>query len=666
MPSSTLANNHVAYFSEKRSTGTLGDHEEQKMFRKLNGSSYSASWHAHAASSTATNEEKILDETNRTVLKLDSQVSRVKARDPLPYSTTTVVPNNSFGGLYSSDPVHVPSDNRLSSKIGAIKREVGVVGVRWQPAGNTSKSTSISSRPSTASKKVFQSNQTDAHESVLASLSTSRSFSSNHNRSKSYPTVNHEKATQTNKEWRPKSSQKSSLKNLGVTGTDTNTISSPAENSLMSSIKVEHLQENFLKLNILENQHVIIPEHLQVPEAERAMLTFGSFGSGLDYPRNCAYRHQEPDGAEQSNTKSCLSVSAPPSSSADLSGGSEVDLPDALVRNPRSDSPPLAVPSGHPFPEKEESSGTQDLETYSDYALAQDVNLSKPLGRLQQQQQDPLPHDVPVFKTGMNNIWQSQGLPSSKEVASSLGGNATTRMIHQQPMGQFYPPLHLSQYPNFMPCRQFASPVFLPTMPVPGYSPNPAYSHSLNGGSYLVMPGFGSHLAPDSLKYDASQYKPIPSSSPTGLCTYANSLGYPINTQGTGVTAFEDSTAMKYKDGYVPNRQVDTSEIWVQAPQEIPGFQTSSYYNMSGQTTNAAYLPMQNAHPSFNVAATHPTQIQFSGLYHPSHHPLANPHQSVHGMPGNIGVGVASASPGAQVGPYQQSQMNHLSWSQDY
>ncbi|KAK9102484.1 hypothetical protein Sjap_019738 [Stephania japonica] len=34
----------------------------------------------------------------------------------------------------------------------------------------------------------------DAHESVLASLSTSRSFSSNHNRSNSYPTVNHQKA----------------------------------------------------------------------------------------------------------------------------------------------------------------------------------------------------------------------------------------------------------------------------------------------------------------------------------------------------------------------------------------------------------------------------------------------------------------------------------------
>ncbi|KAK9102482.1 hypothetical protein Sjap_019736 [Stephania japonica] len=651
MPSSTLTDKQVAYFSEKRSTGALIDHGEPKMFGNLNRSSYSASRHAHATSSTVTNEKKLFYETNRTVLKLDSQASRVNACDPLPYSTTTSVPSNSFGGLYSSDPVHVPSDNRPSSKIGAIKREVGADGVQRQPAGNSSKSTSISSRPSTASKKVFQSNQTDAHESVLASLSTSRSFSSNHNRSNSYPTVNHQKATQTNKEWRPKSSQNSSLKNHGITGMDTNTISSTPGNSLNSSIKAERLPENFLKFNILENQHVIIPGHLQVPEAERAMLTFGSFGSGIDSPRNCAYG--EPDGAEQSNTKSSLSVSAPPASSSDPSCGCEVDLPDDLVRNLESDSPSLAVPSGHPFPEKEESSETQDLETYSDYALVQDINLSKPLGGLQQQQQDPLLHDVPFFKTRLNNTWRSQDLLSSKEVVSSHGGNATTRMVHQQSMGQFYPPVHLSQFPNLMPCRQVLSPVFLPTMAVPGYSHYPAYSHPLNGGNFLVMPEC------------TSQYKPIPSSSPTGFGTYANSLGYALNTQGTGVTAFEDSTAMKYKEGYFPNRQVDASEFWVQTPQEIPGFQSSSYYK-SEQAPNAAYLPVQNGHSSFNVATTHPAQIQFSGLYHPSQPPLTNPHQLAHGMPGNIGVGMASASHGAQVGAYQQSQMNHLSWPSNY
>ncbi|KAK9102479.1 hypothetical protein Sjap_019733 [Stephania japonica] len=41
-------------------------------------------------------------------------------------------------------------------------------------------------------------------------------------------------------------------------------------------------------------------------------------------------------------------------------------------------------------------------------------------------------------------------------------------------------------------------------------------------------------------------------------------------------------------------QQVDTSEIWLQTPQEIPGFQTSSYYDTSEKAPDAAYLPVQN------------------------------------------------------------------------
>ncbi|KAK9102477.1 hypothetical protein Sjap_019731 [Stephania japonica] len=50
--------------------------------------------------------------------------------------------------------------------------------------------------------------------------------------------------------------------------------------------------------------------------------------------------------------------------------------------------------------------------------------------------------------------------------------------------------------------------------------------------------------------------------------------------------------------------------------------------------------------PTMLLHGTHSTQFQFTGSYHPSQPPVANPHQLVHGMPGNIGVGVASACPG--------------------
>lgn len=67
-----------------------------------------------------------LSEENRPSAQNASQMQTVKRNDSQPYSTA--LPNNSVVGVHSSfsDPVHVPSP---ASKVGAIKREVGVVGV---------------------------------------------------------------------------------------------------------------------------------------------------------------------------------------------------------------------------------------------------------------------------------------------------------------------------------------------------------------------------------------------------------------------------------------------------------------------------------------------------------------------------------------------------------
>nr|DAD49078.1 TPA_asm: hypothetical protein HUJ06_019015 [Nelumbo nucifera] len=58
--------------------------------------------------------------------------------------------------------------------------------------------------------------------------------------------------------------------------------------------------------------------------------------------------------------------------------------------------------------------------------------------------------------------------------------------------------------------------------------------------------------------------------------------------------------------------------------------------------------------------------MQFPGMYHPPPQPaaIANPHHIVHGMGGNVGV--AAASPGAQVGAYQQPQLGHLNWTTNF
>lgn len=80
--------------------------------------------------------------------------------------------------------------------------------------------------------------------------------------------------------WKPKSSQKSSLTSPDSIGTCATPISS-ANNSTSSTEETDHFSES-LSQNISEDQHVIIPQHLRVSEANHLQLTFGSFKAGFE------------------------------------------------------------------------------------------------------------------------------------------------------------------------------------------------------------------------------------------------------------------------------------------------------------------------------------------------------------------------------------------------
>jgi hypothetical protein len=70
------------------------------------------------------------------VSNTSSQVQPIKPNNSH-QNSSTVASTSSVVGVYSSstDPVHVPSpDSRSSGAVGAIRREVGVVGVRRQSA----------------------------------------------------------------------------------------------------------------------------------------------------------------------------------------------------------------------------------------------------------------------------------------------------------------------------------------------------------------------------------------------------------------------------------------------------------------------------------------------------------------------------------------------------
>ncbi|CBI35892.3 unnamed protein product, partial [Vitis vinifera] len=604
---------------------------------------------------------------------IPQDANSMKPNDSQPYSAS-LASNSSVVGVYSSssDPVHVPSpDSRSSAIVGAIKREVGVVGVRRQSTENSSD----------------QPRQTTVPDHVIPSMPVNRSFLGNQYGSRPHQQpVGHQKAPQPNKEWKPKSSQKSSHIIPGVIGTPAKSVSPRADNSKDLESETAKLQDKLSQASISENQNVIIAQHIRVPETDRCRLTFGSFGADFASGFQAVGNADEPS-AEPSAS---LSVSPPESSSDD--GSKQVDLDDQYI-NSGTASPESGEASEHQLPDKKESSSPQNLENYADIGLVRESSPSYTPESQQQQERHVLPsfphaydpqagYDIPYFRPTMDETVRGQGLPSPQEALASHTANSipasSIAMVQQQqqqpPVPQMYQQVHVPHFANLMPYRQFLSPVYVPPMAMPGYSSNPAYSHPSNANSYLLMPGGSSHLGANGLKYGIQQLKPVPAGSPTGFGNFTNPTGYAINAPGVvgSATGLEDSSRLKYKDGniYVPNPQAETSEIWIQNPRELPGLQSAPYYNMPAQTPHAAYMPSHTGHASFNAAAAaaQSSHMQFPGLYHPPPQPaaMASPHHLGPPMGGNVGVGVAAAAPGPQVGAYQQPQLGHLNWTTNF
>ncbi|KAL6000696.1 hypothetical protein ACLOJK_006422 [Asimina triloba] len=280
----------------------------QFTFRRSNVAYDSAPGHARHADSHGIRRQASLEETVATSTDSNLQGQGQKQQNP-PSRPTTSASNRSVVGVYSwaTDPVHVPSpDSRTSGAVGAIKREVGVVGVRRQSSEQSSARSSVTSssfsmphlgKDISPSTESF--GQSSAPQSVMADVSVNRSFLGHQYHNKLHQqTATHQKVilklrfclkkemeiSQPNMEWKPKSSQKSGPSSPGAIGNVAAPIPLSAEQCTTTTSPAEETQmvEKLSQVKISENQHVIIPPHLRVPESDRSQLTFGSFGAGFD------------------------------------------------------------------------------------------------------------------------------------------------------------------------------------------------------------------------------------------------------------------------------------------------------------------------------------------------------------------------------------------------
>jgi hypothetical protein len=102
---------------------------------------------------------------------------------------------------------------------------------------------------------------------------------------------------QPTKEWKPKSTKK-----LSTTCADNgvaDAVSPSASNTEnANALEVNSLSDKILQANLHEVEHVIIPEHLRVPEYDLTKLRFGSFMSGSDgdqVPASTSADSQQPE-----------------------------------------------------------------------------------------------------------------------------------------------------------------------------------------------------------------------------------------------------------------------------------------------------------------------------------------------------------------------------------
>ncbi|KAJ3704187.1 hypothetical protein LUZ61_007892 [Rhynchospora tenuis] len=555
----------------------------------------------------------------------------------------------------SADPIHI--------NVGLRRREVGVVGLRKPSAAYDSRnlvsvSNGSKSFASENQRHPWPNSRGNRPAQPLASENGSRSVHlSQHNGKVLQQSVSHQKAQQPNMEWRPKSSQ------------------SRANNSLtnQNQTEVATLSESVSKSNVSEDQHVIIPEHLRVPDSEKTSLVFGSFDTVAT-------------SKETNNQPSLSDLLEPPcetiKSAIEPTELNEIQLREDSNLQAFSDEGPQNITD----------SATESVSQYES-ALPHDLQ-ENPSDIRNFKDYDPHSrYDVEFLSSvGADSVGQD-AIVMSTETMSSRPVNTTQILSHpvavqqqyndvnnqQQQVPQMYQQVQLSAFPNYVPYRHVFPPVYVPPqMAVQNYPNNPAYPHPTHGNSYLLIPNSGpTQVTAGGLKYGANQYKPVFTGN--GYGNYANpSNGYPVTPGVIGpVGTFDDSNRVKFKDNnlYVPSQQVEASDIWVQNPRELPNMPPAPFYNVPAQTPSphaAAFLPNHNGSASFN-AAPQPPHVQYPPLHHtgqPASMTLMppGPHNMVHqqvppsGLGPNIGVGVVGPA-----GAFQQNhQLGPIGWTANF
>ncbi|XP_010245041.1 PREDICTED: GBF-interacting protein 1-like isoform X2 [Nelumbo nucifera] len=345
----------------------------------------------------------------------------------------------------------------------------------------------------------------------------------------------------------------------------------PALGASASEAENSKLEKKIGELHLSDGQHVIIPQHLQVPEAERCGLSFGSFDAGFSlttsYPngpesdkssippsessQGIEETAEEPSSSNQNASSTVheeeyLDNSQSPTHRRENLSSGEADVSSTTVPEYDQSKPETTLPSGGP-----QYSVVHTAPAYS-FGFMPSVlgNQLAPFESSEPQVQQPFdpstsyytqfyrpgtdgdgrfsPFLAPGAATKYNGniaVLSPQTGQSPQESGNSLvlsttgptplvtqtaGVMQSSIAVTQQPVPVFRQPagIHIPHFPpNYLPYSQYFSPFYVPP-PIHHFLSNTAFPQQPPAGNVYSTPAAAAAAAATGVKYSLSQYKP--------------------------------------------------------------------------------------------------------------------------------------------------------------
>lgn len=366
------------------------------------------------------------------------------------------------------------------------------------------------------------------------------------------------------------------------------------------------------KLKFSDGQHVIIPQHIQVPDAVKNVFIFGSLDASFGVRENCVV---DSESNEKIEIFDPVTDSAHEETVSKLSSCDQDAISTGQVANPAEHSQSLSHLPGKNLP------------------IDRDVSSSATVPKDDQPKQETLPavgppfpvvQTTPSYSFGFvppmlaNVLVQPEVFESQAHVSNSLDGSSPAMStsastppptqcsvaVSPQPIPLFRQPYP----PNYIPYSPYFSPFYVPPTMHQYYSHTGFPSPLPTGNMYLTPPAAAAmKISPAHFKPGTNTGNQVPIGVPSGYGAYNTSqVGYSQNaaaamTSGNSSNGEDLGPPALKENNVFPGQQSEGSAVWLHAAagRDTTSFPLNPFLNLPQQGQHI--LNPQSGHGGFAV-----------------------------------------------------------------